>query len=49
MRAKKYPVTELFLCIQYVAKSIGAFKKKSPYNQPKPYIFSKKNCEVISG
>jgi hypothetical protein len=34
--------------IQYVAKSIGACKKKSLYNEPKPYFLSKNYCEVIS-
>ena len=37
-----------YSAIQYVAKSIATCKKKSLYNQPKPYFFKKK-IEVIFG
>ena len=30
-------------------KVLAHVKKKSLYNQPKPYFFSKNYCEVISG
>ena len=30
-----------YSAIQYVAKSIATCKKKSLYNQPKPYFFQK--------
>ena len=41
MYANKFITKEVFEDTQYVAKSIATCKKKSLYNQPKPYFFKK--------